>query len=240
MAIVYNTSIVRSGLVVHLDAANPKSYPGSGTAWRDLSGSKLDGTLSNVTYSSANNGSLTFDDANDTVSVAHSSVLNFGGVFTVSAWIKVNSFNASLIYNVISKKPSFNNTQKGWSCQYDYRTTGVLQFRNNDGTTLNDSTPTSSINNTSLLNQTTAWVNSVWVISGVNVYFYINGDAKQNSTVNYTNTDTTNTIYIGKTVGSSGDLSLLMNISDTKIYNRALNPLEVRQNFEALRGRYGI
>jgi hypothetical protein len=116
----------------------------------------------------------------------------------------------------------------------------VLQFRNNDGTTLNDSTPTSSINNTSLLNQTTAWVNSVWVISGVNVYFYINGDAKQNSTVNYTNTDTTNTIYIGKTVGSSGDLSLLMNISDTKIYNRALNPLEVRQNFEALRGRYGI
>ena len=38
MAIAYNTSIVRNGLVVHLDAANTKSYPGSGTVWYDLSG----------------------------------------------------------------------------------------------------------------------------------------------------------------------------------------------------------
>lgn len=30
MGIAYNTSIVRDGLVLHLDAANPKSYPGTG------------------------------------------------------------------------------------------------------------------------------------------------------------------------------------------------------------------
>jgi hypothetical protein len=239
LSITYNTSIVRNGLVLHLDAANRKSYPGSGAAWIDLSGSNLNGTLSNVTYSSASNGSLVFDDGNDTVSVPHSSVLNFGGIFTVSAWIKVNSFSVN-IYNVISKKPSFNNTQKGWSCQYDYRTTGILQFRNNDGSTLNDSTPTSPIDNTSLLNQTTAWANSVWVISGVNIYFYINGNARQNSTATYTNTDTTNTVYIGKTVGSVADTSLLMNISDMKIYNRVLTASEISQNFEALRGRYGV
>jgi len=29
-------SIVTDGLVLHLDAANPKSYPGTGTEWRDL------------------------------------------------------------------------------------------------------------------------------------------------------------------------------------------------------------
>ena len=34
----YNPQIVTSGLVLALDAANPKSYPGSGTAWNDLSG----------------------------------------------------------------------------------------------------------------------------------------------------------------------------------------------------------
>jgi len=32
MGIAYNTSIVRDGLVLHLDAANVKSYPGSGTS----------------------------------------------------------------------------------------------------------------------------------------------------------------------------------------------------------------
>lgn len=34
-----------SSLVLHLDAANPKSYPGSGTTWYDLSGNGKNGTL---------------------------------------------------------------------------------------------------------------------------------------------------------------------------------------------------
>ena len=47
MGIAYNTSIVRDGLVLHLDAANKKSYPGSGTVWSDLSGNDRNGTLLN-------------------------------------------------------------------------------------------------------------------------------------------------------------------------------------------------
>jgi hypothetical protein len=35
MAISYNTSVIRNGLVLYLDAANPKSYPGTGTSWFD-------------------------------------------------------------------------------------------------------------------------------------------------------------------------------------------------------------
>ena len=39
MAVNYGTPlIVQDGLVLHLDAANIKSYPGSGTNWNDLSG----------------------------------------------------------------------------------------------------------------------------------------------------------------------------------------------------------
>ena len=41
MSIAYNTSIVRDGLVLQLDAANVKSYPGTGTTWYDLSGTVL-------------------------------------------------------------------------------------------------------------------------------------------------------------------------------------------------------
>ena len=48
MGIAYNSSIVRDGLVLHLDAANPKSYPGSGTVWKDLSGLGNDGTINST------------------------------------------------------------------------------------------------------------------------------------------------------------------------------------------------
>ena len=66
MGIAYNTSIVRDGLVLHLDAANRKSYPGTGTVWTDLSGKGNHGTLMNgVGYSEYNKGSLVFDKIDD-------------------------------------------------------------------------------------------------------------------------------------------------------------------------------
>lgn len=38
MATYYSPKIVTSGLQLYLDVANPKSYNGSGTSWKDLSG----------------------------------------------------------------------------------------------------------------------------------------------------------------------------------------------------------
>jgi len=58
-------NIVTSGLVLQLDAANTKSYPGSGTTWTDLSGNGNNGTLTNSpTFSSANGGIFTFNGTN--------------------------------------------------------------------------------------------------------------------------------------------------------------------------------
>ena len=68
MGLAHSPSLVMNGLVLALDAANPKSYPGSGTTWTDLSGRGNTGTLTNgPTYSSANGGSLVFDGTNDYV-----------------------------------------------------------------------------------------------------------------------------------------------------------------------------
>ena len=225
------------GYTIHTFTASGTFTP---NGWADLSGVGNTGTLSNVTYASSPSGNMLFDVESDNVLIAHNSSFTFGGNFTVGAWIKVNSFNTAGIWNVISKKVSYNNTQPGWSCQYDYRTTGVLQFRNNNGSVLNDSTPTSPLNNSALLNQTANWTNSVWVISGTTVTFYINGQNCGSSTVAYVATDTTSDVYIGKTVTSAGDPSLLMNITGVTIHNRALSASEIQQNFNATRGRYGI
>ena len=45
MAFFHSPRLVTDGLVLALDAANPKSYPGSGTTWKDLSGNGFDYTL---------------------------------------------------------------------------------------------------------------------------------------------------------------------------------------------------
>jgi hypothetical protein len=55
------TQIVTDGLVLHLDAANKKSYPGTGTVWKDLSGNRNNGTLINgPTFTSEAGGSFIF------------------------------------------------------------------------------------------------------------------------------------------------------------------------------------
>ena len=41
--------IVTSGLVLHLDAGNPKSYPGTGSTWYDRSGNLNGGVVNNGT-----------------------------------------------------------------------------------------------------------------------------------------------------------------------------------------------
>jgi hypothetical protein len=76
MAIAYNTSIVRDGLVLYLDAANPKSYPGTGTTWFDLSGKGNNATLYNSpVFNSA--GYFSPDGVNDAAEITNNATLDF-------------------------------------------------------------------------------------------------------------------------------------------------------------------
>lgn len=77
MASIGGPNIIEDGLVLYLDAANAKSYPGSGTTWSDLSGNGNNGTLTNgPTFSSENNGTIVLDGVNDRVIVSNNSSLN--------------------------------------------------------------------------------------------------------------------------------------------------------------------
>ena len=65
MGIAYNTSMVSDGLVVYVDAANPRSYSGTGNTWYDLRGNR-NFTLQNNPPFFANSagGSIGFTAAN--------------------------------------------------------------------------------------------------------------------------------------------------------------------------------
>ena len=83
----HSPRIITNGLVLALDAANVKSYPGSGTVWKDLSGNNNNGTLVNgVGYNSGNLGYLAFDGTYDYVSINYPAFtspteLSIGGFF---------------------------------------------------------------------------------------------------------------------------------------------------------------
>ena len=87
MSVSYNSSIVTNGLVLCLDAGNPRSYPGSGTAWYDVSGNNKTGTLVNgPSYNSSNGGSFVFDGVDDYVNVNNFNVSHGTSNFTYSCW----------------------------------------------------------------------------------------------------------------------------------------------------------
>jgi hypothetical protein len=66
MGTKYNPTIVRNGLIMYVDAANPRSYPGVGNTWYDLSGNNNNMTLVNgVGFSTVNGGVLITDGTND-------------------------------------------------------------------------------------------------------------------------------------------------------------------------------
>jgi hypothetical protein len=64
MGIGYNTSIVRDGLLLYVDAANPKSYPGSGSYLYDLTGNNFHINLYNSPTYNSQNKSFTFNATN--------------------------------------------------------------------------------------------------------------------------------------------------------------------------------
>jgi hypothetical protein len=95
MSLGHGASIVRDGLVLHLDAANPKSYPGSGTTWYDISGNEYHAALTG-TYEYASDNSFLFNsgaqldgDGRATVDFGASSVAT---AVTVECIFKINRF----------------------------------------------------------------------------------------------------------------------------------------------------
>ena len=92
------------------------------------------------------------------------------------------------------------------------------------------------------------WVNVCWVKTSTSfttstLKIYINGVDTPLSTTIRNNSSLVNVIS-GITLGRLSDSTALYyapgNISNTQIYNRVISAAEVLQNFNALRGRYGI
>ena len=220
-------NIVSSGLVSNFDAGQDNSYPGSGSTWTDISPNGYVGTLgSGVKYNSANNGSMGFDGTtNAYVNVNSNATSNFtsNGTFTISAWLKpdtlVSGWRRSIIrqetYLASGYRFGFGNG--GNPIFWTDQSGGTLQL----GSSANLST--------------SAWTNVTVTYNNQQAYMYVNGVQTGSATGTYV-AGAANVMSIGNIIQEnySGSMSNVMS------YGRALSPSEVLQNYNALRGRYGL
>ena len=229
----YGPRIVSNGLVLCLDAANKNSYPGTGTAWTDLSGNSNNGTLTNgPTFSNVNGGSIVFDGTNDYIDVANTTTsFSFANTtFTVSIWFKPAVLsNGALI--------SKDGATSGWSIWVVSDGT-IVSFLKNGSTVDAYQKLTSSVL------QINRWFNIVSVITtsttitGNNsITNYVNGILNIGTTIATTtyNADNSFNLYLGRRTTSpyyNGSLAI------TQIYNRSLSASEVLQNYNATKSRF--
>lgn len=229
MSLSHSPSIVTSGLVLCLDAANVKSYPGSGTAWNDLSGVGNHGTLVNgPTYSSANNGSIVFDGVNDIVNKAAPTLVTGNSDFTKEVWLYSNYKGSSTSHpNILSWGNNSANNKNGLALQTDAGGNAQILhwFYANDYVW-------------SITDITGSWNSIVITYTAATLTLYINGVNNGTKSVTGTPNVASTNLEIG--FYSTFNYAFNGNISNIKVYNRALTATEVQQNFNALRGRYGI
>jgi hypothetical protein len=221
VGLYHSPRIVTDGLVLCLDAANAKSYPGSGTTWTDLSGNGNNGTFVNgPTYSSSNGGSISFDGSDDEVICTNNTSVQIT-VGTISAWFNANNGNTGT-NGIIAKQSAWglfvwDNTLRA----YDWgngvsRDTGI------------------NVGNSTWNYVAMTFTETVGTPSN-NAIIYLNGSSVLTTTVRHSNHNVTVQVGEANAAQHFGGF-----IASASVYNRVLTAEEIKQNFNALRGRFGI
>jgi len=217
--------VIKSGLVGNWDAGDPQSYSG-GTTWKDtvnlVNGTLVNGGDGSLTFDSTNGGCLDFDGTDDYCS---GGPVPPSGDSTYSAWCYFASGGSSA-------KPVFNSSGSTLYLWLGRNSSGKLFLHHHNADNDTVSTVTSS---KSLSVDTWYYITSTW--DGSSVTLHVNGDAYASTTTG-TPTNITNAsgIWFGRynTDYFKGKMSVL------QIYNRALTEVEVLENYNATRARFGI
>lgn len=233
-------SIVRDGLVLYLDAADRNSYSGSGAVWNDLSGNGFHATKTGSPTFGLFNGSYCwrftasgqhFDTSSDI-----STYLN-GGDLTLESFITpepditsgdrgtiIHNSNLTGVNGSFGFYQSFNKSNRKLS-NYWYNKSPAGYFENG----------------IAMANNNWYHLTSVWNATEGKLYQYTN-NVKTIATTAGTSGTVRSYITIGLEYYSNGstDRQFAGGISLIKIYNRALSDAEVEQNYNALKGRFGL
>ena len=227
MGASYNPKIVTDGLVLNLDPANVKSYPGTGTSWTGLAGNKAVGVMTSCTFSSGNQGSIAFNGTSSRVYYPSNSAYSFGtSNFTVDFWVYFNSVAAAIVPICQSDAVGTSSSNKWWIGFYSNRLR--LGRHSSPDNASCEWSPSTGI-----------WYNGLIQRNSGTVSIFINGISQ--SVTNPTIFSATSFSQNGLSIGAiSTPYYLNGNIANFRMYNTALNANQIVQNYNATKGRFGL
>ena len=228
MATIGGSNIVRSGLLMELDAANAKSYIGSGTAWNDVSSINNNGTLTNsTTFSTEGGGNILFNgtDSYTVTPLVTSAITNI----TMQVWVKV----------ILNKKGPF--IRNGGGVNGYAIGIGNVDFDAN-GNNIIMLFPGIRWITTGVSYATAGWKLVTMTLNASSVpSAYIN-DTLIGSYAGTSPAIPTIGTYLARNVGDETTPFRAYggNIASAYFYNRVLSLAEITQNYNAGKSRFGL
>ena len=213
-------NIITDGLIFAIDAANPKSYPGTGTNWYDISGGGAVLDLQNgPTYSSNYNGIITFDGTDDTAIETELNISGLTGI-TVNVWFYSNANNSMAL-------------TKGNNNSF------LLHFRGAGFYVVDSNSTTSGYLNWDYQPPYDEWLMLTGTWNGTTMKLYQNG-VKQPTEKSFTGNGVLKTIT---TIQAGYYFNISQGYTDGSIaneylYNRALTDEEIEQTYNALKSKF--
>ncbi len=218
--------IITDGLVFSVDAASPRSYPGSGNTWYDLSGNNYDLTLTNgPVWNSAGY----FDNDVDSyfTGPGGSNIPTGNDPYTMIVWarqvgswgtndgfISIGGFGTTNGSNALR---TLNNTVGHF---HHYWWSNDLSLSNNNaGLSIGE------------------WFQVAASFDGTTRRIWVNGVSRASDTPGSVHNVTSTTIQLSKTYSSEYQVG---DIAVGSIYNRGLTSSEMVQNYNALKSRFGL
>ncbi len=182
------------------------------------------------TFNTNNGGSFSFNGTNDTMSLSPAAI-PAASSFTFLLWININAVQAS---SIIEAKNSAGgrtiNVHLPWSDNNVYFDSGAI----------NGSTTYSRLVYATALADRTGWHQWAFIKnlsnSTISIFLDVNQIATGSSSLV---TGTTTVANIGSSAGGSSSF-YNGDVSNIRIYNQALSDDQIKRNFRAIRGRYGI
>jgi hypothetical protein len=210
------STVITTNLIVNLNAGDVTSYPGSGTTWTNLV-DNTNYTINNGTFDSGDGGSIVFNGSSTFVAIG--SPLLSGTNYTMEAWV-----NASVLGGGRNILSSASNVF--WA----------------NGTTLSGGVGGSFSLVTSTSFPTNVWKHVALTFNDTTntMTLYINGvQVSQNTSV--AQSYVSETLRIGSHFFNGNPVSFWNGkIAEVRIYDAELVTIEILDNFNATKSKYGL
>lgn len=225
MATSGGPNIITDKLILAIDGANQKSYPGTGTTWDDLSGNGNNITLINgPTFNTDNGGNILFDGVNDRMSLTNSITLSQTSDWTLQTWVKSNQTLAKTAYLLL-----LNSDIGGGANFFLFEWNNRVLARNSSGTAFafqTGWTPGLPLNNSTFL----------LTIIGRNGFL----EVYSNVTKTTVNAVLSGDLVFNSIMNGNNNYQPGGNLYTFNYYNRALTSEEIQQNYNATKSRFGL